>query len=154
MRRRVTVFVLLTAISLFANTVALANDNEQSLDQKIAHADAAPLGERPALYIHIARQQAEAADKFYQAGNAEAGNTALNDAVTYAGKASDAAASSGKRLKDTEISLRKMAEKFRDVKHNLPFEDQAPVQQSIDRLEKMRTDLLNAMFGKKEKEKK
>jgi hypothetical protein len=44
-----------------------------------------------------------------------------------------------------------MSEKFRDVKHNLPFEDQAPVQQAIDRLEKMRTDLLNAMFGKKEK---
>jgi hypothetical protein len=151
MRRRVTVFVLLTAISLFADTVALASDNEQSLEQKIAHADAAPMGDRPALYIHIARQQAEAADKFYQAGNAEAGNTALNDTVTYAGKASDAAASSGKKLKDTEISLRKMAEKFRDVKHNLPFEDQAPVQQAIDRLEKMRTDLLNAMFGKKEK---
>jgi hypothetical protein len=151
MSRRITVFVLLTAVSLFADTVALANDTEPSLEQKIAHAETAPLGERPALYIHIARQQAEAADKFYQAGNAEAGNTALNDAVTYAGKASDAAASSGKKLKDTEISLRKMSEKCRDVKHNLPFEDQAPVQQAIDRLEKMRTDLLNAMFGKKEK---
>ena len=49
-----------------------------------------------------------------------------------------------------------MAEKFRDVKHNLPFDDQAPVQQAIDRLEKMRTDLLIAMFSKKgrrEKEK-
>ena len=62
----------------------------------IAHADAAPPGERPAFYIQIARQQADAADKFYQAGNADAGNTALNDVVTYSGKASDAAASSGK----------------------------------------------------------
>ena len=71
--------------------------------------------------------------------------------MTYAGKASDAAAATGKRLKDTEIAVRKMAEKFRDVKRTLPFEDQAPVQQAIDNLEKMRTDLLAVMFGKKEK---
>ena len=57
----------------------------------------------------------------------------------------------GKRLKDTEIAVRKMAEKFRDVKRTLPFEDQAPVQQAIDSLEKMRTDLLAVMFGKKGK---
>ena len=44
-----------------------------------------------------------------------------------------------------------MAEKFRDVKHNLPFDDQAPVEQAIDRLEKMRTDLLSVMFSKKGK---
>ena len=63
--------------------------------QQIARADSAPPSERPALYIHIARQQADAADKLYQAGDAEAGNKALNDVVTYAGKASDAAAARG-----------------------------------------------------------
>jgi hypothetical protein len=144
MRIWLTVLMLLAAISLtsFAHT-------EESLDQLIARAESAPPGERPALYVRIARQRADAADKFYKAGDAEAGNSALNDVVTYSGKATDAAARTGKRLKDTEIALRKMAEKFRDVKHTLPFEDQEPVQQAIDRLEKMRTDLLTAMFGKK-----
>ncbi len=71
--------------------------------------------------------------------------------MTYAEKAGDAAERSGKRLKDTEIAVRKMAEKFRDVKHNLPFDDQAPVQDAVDRLEKMRTELLAEMFGKKDK---
>ncbi len=151
MRRRFTAVLLSAAISLagVARTAALSRA-EESLEQMIARAESAPPGERPALYIHIARQQADAADKLYQAGNAEAGNAALKDVVTYSEKASDAAARSGKKLKDTEIALRKMAEKFRDVKHNLPFDDQAPVQQAIDRLEKMRTDLLAAMFGKKE----
>jgi hypothetical protein len=150
MRIRVTVIMLLAAIFLaaFAPSAAFAR-SEESLEQMIARADSASPGERPALYVRIARQRAEAADKLYQAGNAEAGNAALNDVVTYAGKARDAAAGSGKKLKDTEIALRKMAEKFRDVKHNLPFDDQAPVQQAIDHLEKMRTDLLAVMFGKK-----
>ena len=151
-RTRMTVLVLSATICLWA--VAYGTNNEESIEQRAAHADSAPIGDRPALYIHIAREQAEAADKAYQAGNPDTGNAALDNAVKYAGKASDAAAGSGKKLKDTEIALRKMAEKFRDVKHNLPFEDQAPVQLAIDRLEKMRTDLLNAMFGKKEKEKK
>jgi hypothetical protein len=144
MRMRVTLFMLVAAISLaaFART-------DETLQQMIARADAAPPGDRPALYIHIAREQADAADKAYQAGNSDAGNAALNDVVTYAGKATDSATSTGKRLKDTEIAVRKMAEKFHDVKHNLPFDDQAPVQEAIDKLEKMRTEMLSAMFGKK-----
>jgi hypothetical protein len=146
MRIRVTILVLLAVVSLARFVRA-----DDALQQQIARADSAPPSERPALYIHIARQQADAADKLYQTGDAEAGNKALNDVVTYAGKASDAAAATGKRLKDTEIAVRKMAEKFRDVKRTLPFEDQAPVQQAIDNLEKMRTDLLSVMFGKKGK---
>ena len=144
MRMRVTLFMLVAAISLaaFART-------DETLQQMIARADAAPPGDRPALYIHIAREQADAADKAYQAGNPEAGNAALNEVITYAGKATDSATSTGKRLKDTEIAVRKMAEKFHDVKHNLPFDDQAPVQEAIDKLEKMRTEMLSAMFGKK-----
>jgi hypothetical protein len=144
MRMRVTLFMLVAAISLaaFART-------DETLQQMIARADAAPPGDRPALYIHIAREQEDAADKAYQAGNSDAGNAALNDVVTYAGKATDSATSTGKRLKDTEIAVRKMAEKFHDVKHNLPFDDQAPVQEAIDKLEKMRTEMLSAMFGKK-----
>jgi rubrerythrin len=140
----VTILVLmaLSCLSVLART-------EESLEQLIARAESAPPGDRPRLYIQIARQQAESADKLYQAGNSEAGNTALSNVVTYSEKASDAASRSGKKLKDTEIALRKMAEKFRDVKHNVPFDDQAPIQQAIDRLEKMRTDLLSAMFGKK-----
>jgi hypothetical protein len=144
MHMRVTLFMLVAAISLaaFART-------DETLQQMIARADAAPPGDRPALYIHIAREQADAADKAYQAGNSDAGNAALNDVVIYAGKATDSATSTGKRLKDTEIAVRKMAEKFHDVKHNLPFDDQAPVQEAIDKLEKMRTEMLSAMFGKK-----
>jgi hypothetical protein len=146
MRVWVAILVLLAASSL-----ATFAGKEESLDQLIARAEAARLQDRPSLYLQIARRQGEAADKHYEDGDAEAGNSALNDMVTYSDKATDAAVRSGKRLKDTEIALRKMAEKFRDIKRTLPFEDQAPVQQAIDHLEKLRTDLLTAMFGKKEK---
>lgn len=150
MRIRLNMLVLLALAGMVSlpRTLALPDD---SLDQMVARAESAPPRDRPARYIQIAREQAETADKLYQAGNSEAGNAALKNAVTYAEKAGDAAERSGKRLKDTEIAVRKMAEKFRDVKHNLPFDDQAPVQDAVDRLEKMRTELLAEMFGKKDK---
>jgi hypothetical protein len=150
MRSRRKSFVLLALILMAALPSTLARADE-TLDQMVARAESAAPGDRPARYVQIAKQQAEVADKFYQENNPEAANAALKNVVTYAEKAGDAAARSGKKLKDTEIALRKMAEKFRDVKHNLPFDDQAPVQDAVDQLEKMRTALLSEMFGKKEK---
>ena len=76
-----------------------------------------------------------------------------SEVVTILKKATDASIETGKRLKNTEITLRKMAAKFRDVKRTVAFEDQAPIQQTVDELEKMRTDLLAAMFGKKNERK-
>ncbi len=152
---RVSALSLLIAVS-FAAILAAALPGavpsasaEESTEQLIARAESARLEDRCALYLEIARRRAEAADKLYSAGNVDAGNSALQDVVAFSKKATDAAISTGKKLKNTEIALRKMAERFRDVKRNAAFEDQAPIQQTVDELEKMRTDLLAAMFGKK-----
>lgn len=139
---------LLAAVALTA-TASPAFAPDETVDQLIARAEAARPEDRPALYLDIARQKAEAADKLYHEGNAEAGKAALPDVVTFSKKATDSSIETGKRLKNTEITLRKMAEKFRDIKRTLAFDDQAPIQQAVDELEKMRTDLLSAMFGKK-----
>lgn len=141
---RVPVFVLVAVVSLTAFA-----PKDETVEQLIARAESARPDDRPALYLEIAHKKALAADKHYDDGNAEAGAATLQDVVTYSKKATDASISTGKRLKNTEIMLRKMAEKFRDIKRTVAFDDQAPLEQTVDELEKMRTDLLNAMFGKK-----
>jgi hypothetical protein len=85
----------------------------------------------------------------YNAGKVDEARAAVNDAVDYSDKAYDAATSCGKKLKQTEIGVRKMAVRLRDIKRTLVFEDQAPVQAAIDHLEGLRTSLLAQMFGKK-----
>jgi hypothetical protein len=154
MRIRVSTLVLLAAASLAAFALAAhglpaSAGKDETLDQLIARADSARPEDRPALYLEIAREKAGTADQFYLAGNAEEGTATLHEVVTFSKKATDASIETGKRLKNTEIGLRKMVEKFRDLKHTVVFEDQAPIQQTMDDLEKMRTDLLSAMFGKK-----
>jgi len=46
-----------------------------------------------------------------------------------------------------------MADKLRDVKRTLAFDDQAPVDKAIHDLEDVRTTLLKEMFAREKKDK-
>ena len=142
-RFQTTIAVFILASSL----LALAYKTE-TLQELIARAGSAKLDDQPALYVDIAERQLKSADEFYSAGKSDEAGAALKDVVTYSEKAQNASIQSGKKLKNTEIALRKMAAKLRDIKRSLNFDDQAPVQTAADRLESLRTDLLTHMFGK------
>jgi hypothetical protein len=143
MRFRIPITAILLATSLSAFAF-----KQETLQEMIARADAARLEDRPALYIEISERQLKSADQLYTAGKIDDAQAAVKDVVTYSEKAHDTAIQSGKRLKNTEIDFRKMAAKLRDIKRNLNFDDQGPVQGAADRLENLRTDLLSHMFGK------
>jgi len=144
MRCRITLTVTLLLASALPGLAA----KETSLQELEARAEAARLEDRPRLYLEIAQRQLSSADESYKAGRNEEARAAVDDVARYAGKARDAAIQSGKRLKETEIIVRKMAEKLRDIKRTLNFDDQPSVQNAADQLETMRTDLLSHMFEK------
>lgn len=140
-------FFLISALLLTCSLLVSAKD--KSLAEMIQEADSANVHDQPKLYVKISQNQVHAADKSYSSGNPDPGRTAVENVVLYSGKATEAAVQSGNRLKDTEIDIRKMADKLRDIKRNLNFDDQAPVQTAMDKLEEMRSKLLNRMFEKK-----
>lgn len=144
---RILTLLAVASLSAFGGNALAAKD--ETLDQLIARADSARLEDRPALYLEIARRKTDAVDKSYNSGNAEAATATLQDVEAFSRKATNTSIQTGKKLKNVEIGLRKMAEKLRDVKRTVAFEDQAPIQGTVDQLEQMRTDLLYAMFGKK-----
>jgi hypothetical protein len=127
---------------------------DETVDELKARFESARLEDRAELAIRIAQHQLRNADKLYGEGNIEQGRAAVDDIVTYSEKARDAAAQTKKRLKNIEIDARKMAEKLRDIKRTLAFEDQPPLEQAIRRLEDVRTTLLQEMFAKDNKNKK
>ncbi len=110
--------------------------------------------DRPELGIRIAQHQIRNADTLYGNGNVEQARAAVDDIVTYSEKARDGAIQTKKHLKNVEIDVRKMAEKLRDIKRTLVFEDQPPVEQAIRRLEDIRTTLLKEMFANDNKKEK
>ena len=141
--------IIILAVFVANSLVAFAH-KEETLAELIARAESSKLEDRPHLYTEIARRQIKAADELYAAGKPEEARAAVRDVVEYSDKASDAATHSGKKLKDTEIAVRKMVARLRDIKRTLAFEDQAPIEEAVDHLEQVRTQLLSQMFGKKE----
>ncbi|MBZ5721921.1 MAG: hypothetical protein LAO03_16225 [Acidobacteriia bacterium] len=140
---------LIVAALLFTTSLAAFGGKEESLQGLIARAESAKPQDQPALYTEIAERQVASADQLYAAGKAEEASAAVQDVIKYSDKARDAAVKTGKKLKQTEISVRKMAAKLRDVKRGLAFDDQPPVQAAIEHLETLRTDLQAHMFGSK-----
>jgi hypothetical protein len=127
---------------------AVASKDQPTVQELAAKADAASPGDKPALYIEIAERQLKTADGLYTEGKVEEARAAIQDIVTYSSKAHDAAIQASKKIKHTELAVRSMARKLRDLKHTLNFEDQPPVQVAADRLQNMADDLLAQMFAK------
>jgi len=146
--RRLAFAMLLLALAAAYGT------KDETVDELKSHFESARPEDRPELGIRIAQHQLRDADKLYSEGNADRARADVEDIVTYSEKARDAAIQTKKRLKNVEIDVRKMAEKLRDIKRTLAFEDQAPVEQAIHRLEDIRTTLLKEMFAKEDKREK
>jgi hypothetical protein len=139
------------AMLVIAITFTYAAAKEDSIAELKARLENARPEDRPELAIEIAQHELRDADKFYNDGNVERATAAVGDIVTYCEKARDAAVQTKKHLKNVEIDVRKMAEKLRDIKRTLAFDDQPPVDQAIHRLEDVRTTLLKEMFAKDDK---
>ena len=147
--RRLAFFVILLVL---ACSYGAAKD--ETVDELKARFESARPEDRADLAIRIAQYQLRIADKLYSDGRVDQARAAVEDIVTYSERARDTVTQTRKRLKDVEINVRKMADKLRDIKRTLAFEDQPPVQQAIDRLEDIRTTLLKEMFAKEEEQKK
>lgn len=147
MRRLVFSFIL------FALAATCVAREESVADLKVRVESARP-EDRPELCARIAQMQVRAADKLYTEGHIDEARAAVDDVVLYFTKARDAAIDSKSHLKNVEINARKASEKLRDIKRTLAFEDQAPVEQAIQHIEAVRTELLKEMFSNKKKERK
>ncbi|PYX60314.1 MAG: hypothetical protein DMG76_02880 [Acidobacteria bacterium] len=140
----VAIFVL----SVFS---ASASTQPATVEELKAQLASARTGDRIQLCIQIAERQLEAADKFYSADENEKARTALDDVASFAEQARDSSIQFHKRQKQTEIAVRKMVRKLFDIKRAVNHEEQVPVEAAIDRLQRVRDDLLAAMFPKDRK---
>lgn len=137
--------LMLAAASVAAGGASSNNPTVEQLKSKLASTD---VRDRPHLCVEIAQKQLAEADKFYAASEFEKGQAALTDVVAYAELARDYAIQSHKYQKQAEIATRNMTRKLNDLLHSMGGSDQAPVRDAINRLQRVRDDLLAAMFPK------
>lgn len=135
-------------LSVFAICPLGIGSQEPTVEELKARVNSASVADRPALCIRICERQLEAADRLYVAGDSASAGAALSDMVAFAELARDYAIQSRKHEKPSEIAMRKMARKLSDLKHTVSHEDQDTIQNTVDRMERIRDDLLLAMFPK------
>jgi len=150
MKRRLGSILFLLMISVLAGL----GDEKETLEQLIARADSAPASQQSDLYLEIADREAKLASDAYKDNKLPEGHAALQQVVTYTDKAHANVLQSRKKLPHTEIKIRRLAARMRDLKQNVDADEQPGVQAVVDKLEGFRTELLKAMFGAKNPEKK
>jgi hypothetical protein len=127
--------------------IALSHE-DLTVDQLKARVPAASVSDKVHLCVQIAEKQLTEADKLYGTGEIEKAQPFLTDVVSFSELARDYSIQSNKHQKQTEISVRAMSRKLNDILHALGRDDQPPVQDAINHLERVRDDLLTSMFPK------
>jgi len=141
--------VIWTLVFTVAAGTAVARD--ETLDELKSRAQNTLPQDRPKLCVQIAELQLRNADKLYRDGDVEHARAAVVDIVNYSEQARASAVETKKRLKNVEIAVRKIAERLRDIKRTLPYEEQPAIEHAVQRLEEIRTSLLKQMFSKEKK---
>jgi len=135
-------------LSILAMPSTLIGSEQSTIEELKGRVANASINNRPPLCIQISELQLDAAGRFYVAGDSEPAKAALVDVVAFSELARDYAIQSHKHEKQSEIAIRKMARKLANMKHTVSHEDQEQVQTTLDRLQRVRDDLLAAMFPK------
>jgi len=139
----------IVALLVFAAVMARGTTtSEPTVEELKARVSSLKVGDRPHLCVQIAQKQLVEADKFYAGAEVEKGQAALVDVVAYSELARDYAIQSHKYQKQSEIAVRAMARRLTEMMHSLGGDEQAPVRDAVNRLERVRDDLLMAMFPK------
>lgn len=139
------VAALLVLTVLGCSLPALAR--RETLEDLKAKLHTAKVSDQPRICLDIARHQLEDMEKAYNAGQIPQAQKLLQEVVEYSQQAGDTARKSRKNIKRTEIELRKMSRRLQDLKPTLDVDSRPPVQDAINRLEHIRTQLLMQMFS-------
>jgi tetratricopeptide (TPR) repeat protein len=133
------------AIVFLLSGVALAVN--ELLPNLKARADAAHGADQAKLCLEYAHRLLEDANTLFTNGDVDKAQGEIAEVVEYSRKAADAASTSGKHLKQSEIELRKLSKRMHDIAETLAVEDRPPVLKAVEDIEEVRSDLLAKMFG-------
>jgi len=141
---------LLTSVALLSTILGVSSQaaTDPSLEDMKARLASASSGDKPHLCVQIAERELAIADRLYTTDDVEHAEISVKDVVTFSEMARDYAIQSHKYQKQTEIAVRTMARRLADIEHLVSHDDQAPIQAAIARLQRVRDDLLMAMFPK------
>jgi hypothetical protein len=144
MRKRASILLL-----LFLAMAALADD--RNVDQLKAEAERAG-PDQAKTCAEVAERLVSIADKLFSDGESVKGHATVQEILQYATRARDLSIKNRKKMKETEIHLRRTRRALEDMRRTLAAEDRPPVEAVEKKLEQFGEDILEAMFAPPKKE--
>jgi hypothetical protein len=138
-------------ILLLLTLAALADD--KNLDQLKAEAERAG-NDQAKVCAEVAERLVSVADKQFTDGESVKGHATVQEILQYATRSRDLAIKTRKKMKETEIHLRRCRHALENMRRTLAAEDRPPVQAVEKKLEQFGEDILEAMFAPPQKEQK
>lgn len=138
-------------IVVFAASLSAAA--QLSTEQLLAKLEHSTGGDAAKLAVEIASRNVEQASAEFAAGNNDHAHALIAEAAQLVERAGAAAIESNKKVKDTEISVRKLERRLEDIHRTVSFEDQDQIEESTKIIGRVRNQLLDRMFGLDEKTK-
>lgn len=121
---------------------------EESLEQLKAQVTSAKPDDQPKIYVKIAELELKNVNTAFDGGDTQAGQVKLQDLTAACENAAKTSMATRKHMKQTEIALRKVSDRLEEIRKAVEFESRPPLQTAAERVEKARSDLLDAMFKK------
>ncbi len=143
--RRFSIFVAILAVMLMAGACFAAA--EEPLEKMIAKAEAG--GDKQAeLYVDVAQRYANLANDHFSNGDWDKGREDIKNVLSYAEKARATVGRSEGRIKQTEIKMHKLQRRLEEVARATNVDDRPPVTEVAERVEELRSELLDLLFRK------
>ena len=144
--RRIHVLLSVVLLGVCSVYATQQPQNVDELKQRIEHASPA---DQVRFCLHVAQAQLQHMNDLYKAGDNEGARRALQDVETYAIRAANTSAESGKHMKDAEIAVRKISSRLNEAAREADVDERPPIQAAMKKIDKAHYDLLSRMFAKK-----
>lgn len=138
------------SILLFLFLVLRAAGEQKTLEQLKAEAEH-PGGDQPKILAEVAERLVPVADKQFTDGESVKGHATIDEILQYATRAHDLAIQTRKKMKDTEIHLRRCRYALENLRRTLAAEDRPAVEAVEKKLEQFGEEVLEAMFAPSKK---
>jgi hypothetical protein len=124
-----------------------ADPAQAKIEEMKSRAERMNSADRARIYADIARELVEAANQQFTTGEVDKAQSSIKEAVLYSEKSAASAQEKGKKIKNTEITLRETARRIEEIRRTLAVDDQPPLAAAVARIEELRRQLLDHMFG-------
>ncbi len=120
-----------------------AEDFPADLQQKADQANGADCAR---LGMQAARKAVEDAKRHFESGDIKSAHNAVDLSLRYVGRSVDCSLQAGRKEKTTEIDLRRLIDRVKEVVHTLDTDERPQLSRSLSELEDQRDRLLQAIF--------